>query len=160
MIKMRQLSLLAGTIALSMPTSTLAAEDIPPRALFMGFGGLLFALAVVAIVHYFAVRAQRQRLELIERYIEKGQEVPHELLAKAVTMSPEKRAISRQRDMRRGCWLLCWGLGFALLGYLTTGQLRSTILGLIFLFLSVGSFVNGLFFSGKPDSDQKQEKDA
>ena len=121
-----QLILLAGTIVLSMPTSALAAEDIPPRALFMGFGGLLFALAVVAIVHYFAVRAQRQQLELIERYIEKGQEVPHELLAKAVTMTPEKRAISRQRDMRRSIWLLCWGLGIALLGYITTGQLRAS----------------------------------
>jgi uncharacterized membrane protein YfcA len=160
MTRIMQLSLLAGTIVLSMPTSALAVEDIPPRVLFMAFGGLLFSLAVVAIVHFFAVRAQRQRLELIERYIEKGQEVPSELLAKAVTMSPEKRAISRQRDMRRGCWLLFWGLGFALLGYLSTGQLKSTILGLIFLFLSAGSFVNGLFFSGKPDSDRKQEKDA
>jgi len=162
MTRRMQLSFLAGTIILFTPVPILAAEGWisgqDMAALLVASGGMLFVLAIIAIGSYFAAKEKRQRLELIERLIKNGQEVPSELL----TTHPNRPtpAFSRQRDIRRGIWLLCWGLGIGLVVYVASGQLKSAAWSLLFLVLSAGSFVNAMFFSGKQDSDRKREKDA
>jgi hypothetical protein len=102
--------------------------------------GFLLPIAVVAIINYNEHRQNRERLATIERLVTAGHTVPAEIMhsgASRLTLADEYR-----RDVRRSITLLCWALGVALVLYLTSGgQLRSAAWGLLFLILSLGSFL-------------------
>ena len=154
MTRRTQRSLLVATTILCTPMITLAQEDIPDNAMYLALGGMALALGIVAVTLFFAFKDKRHKLEIVERLIQRGEKIPPELSPRPVPV------FTRRRDIRRGIWLLCWGVGIGLGGYISSGQLRSAAWGLLFFILSAGSFVNALFFSGKPDSDPEQEKDA
>jgi Na+/melibiose symporter-like transporter len=148
-----QLGFLAGTIILFTPMPTLAAqEDVPVHTMFLALGGMLLSLAIVVIALHFSTKSQREKQKLIEQCIEKGRDVPPELLAQTIPLKKQTE-YTRRRDIRRGIWLLYWGLG--LVAYIASDDLKSAAFSLIFLFLGAGSFVNAMFFSGKPNSDRK-----
>jgi hypothetical protein len=102
--------------------------------------GFLLPIAVVAIINYGEHRQNRERLATIERLVTAGHAVPAQIMQSGpsrLTLADEYR-----RDVRRGITLLCWALGVALVLYLTSGgQLRSAAWGLLFLILSLGSFL-------------------
>lgn len=108
-------------------------------------GGIIFVLAIIAMSFAIAVRQNKQRLDVIERLLEKGQPVPRELFGK--TPLPLPPHVQQRVDLRRGIVLLGWAIGIALLMYFGFGQLRAAAWGLLFLFLSVASFVNAYLSS-------------
>jgi hypothetical protein len=135
---------LIALIALLAPALALAQE--PPMGQ-MGMAiiiagiisGNLFVLGVVAIALYFGSKAERNKLDVIARLIENGHRVPREMFMKKVLPSVEEQ---RRRDRRRGVSALCWAVGVALTFYLLGGNPRGSAWGLIFLFVSIGSFIN------------------
>jgi hypothetical protein len=120
---------------------------------------ILGILAIITLVFIARARKEQRRRELIGQYLEKGQVVPSELLAGTVVggaLSTEQwNALIRLRSLRWGTWLLCLGLGIGLAIYFWSGNLKYTLWCLILLFLSIGFYINALFFSGKSDSTQK-----
>lgn len=125
---------------------------------------ILGIFAIIALVFFARARKERRRHELIGQYLEKGQEVPRELLAGKMTgavLSPEQwSAFIRWRDLRWGTWLLCFGLGVGLAIYLWSGTLRYTVWCLIILFLSAGFYVNALLLSGQSNIKRNRESGA
>lgn len=130
-------------------------------ATFMLILGLFAVIIMFFIIHS---RKERRRHELIGHFIEKGQEVPRELLLGRMVgaaLSPEQWAgFIRSRDFRRGTWLLCLGLAIGVALYFLFRDMSMAIGFLVFfLFLSAGCFINALFFSGKSDFNRKKERD-
>lgn len=125
---------------------------------------MLVIFAVITLIFFARARRERRRHELIGQYLEKGQEVPRELLSGRTTgavLSPEQwAAFIRWRDLRRGTWFLCLGLGIGLVIYLWFGNLKYTVWCLIILFMSVAFYINALFFSGRSDFNRKQESES
>ena len=125
---------------------------------------VLVVFAIIALIFFARARREKRRHELIGQYLEKGREVPRELLSGKITgavLSPGQwAALIRWRDLRRGTWLLCLGLGIGLAVYLWSGNMKYTVWCLIILFLSAAFYINALFFSGKSDSNRKREGDA
>jgi hypothetical protein len=106
-----------------------------------GFALCIIALAVIGVV-YVALRDKFRR-DLFVRFIDKGQEVPAALLP-----APP----SRLRELRRGVWLTCLGLGIGVVLYIMSGSLRVAAWSLIPLFLGAASFLNAALFYPNPDS--------
>jgi Flp pilus assembly protein TadB len=101
---------------------------------------MLFVLGIIFIALQSASRIERNRFELIERLLARGERVPPELLRRHNDLPPEEQ---RRRDLRRGIVLLAWGLGVGIVFYIVSGgQLRAAAWSLIFLFLSAASFLN------------------
>ena len=100
----------------------------------------LFAVIIAAM--YFASQREKRKQDFLFQFVEKGQQVPQELL-------PPKP--SRQREIRRGVWLLCLSIGLGLVLYIASGQWVTAAWSLIPLLLAVASFVNAVFFY--PDSE-------
>ncbi len=140
--------LAVGAEALLLPALALAQDPIAPAAQQMGMAiaiagmicGTIFVLGVLGLSFFYATRRDRDRHELIERLVEKGQPVPRELFGKAPLPLPPHE--QQRVDFRRGVVLLGWGCGIALLMYFGLGILRAAAWGLLFLCLSVASFVN------------------
>jgi hypothetical protein len=135
---------LIALIALLAPALALAQQ--PPMdqmgwalAIAGIISGNLLVLGIVAIAAYFGSKAERNKLDVIARLIENGHRVPREMFMKKVLPSVEEQ---RRRDRRRGVSALCWAFGVALTFYLLGGNPRGSAWGLIFLFVSVGSFIN------------------
>jgi hypothetical protein len=137
-------SVLLPALALAQDPSHAAEYGVPIVITGMA-GGIIFVLAIIAMSFAIAVRQNKQRLEVIERLIDKGQPVPRELFGKAPLPLPAH--IQQRVDLRRGIALLGWAIGIALLMYFGFGQLRAAAWGLLFLFLSVASFVNAYLSS-------------
>ena len=120
--------------------------------------GLVFTLGVVGLALYFTSKQERHKLDAIAKLVASGHPVPREMFMKKVLPSVEEQ---RRRDLRRGVSALCWAVGVALTFYLLGGDPRAPAWGLIFLFVSIGSFVN-LYLSrrfegaGKDDVPRNQ----
>jgi hypothetical protein len=114
--------------------------------------GCLFVLGIIAVSLHFAHKQERSRLHTIERLIEKGQQVPRALLMPH-EVAPEVR---RRIDLQHAIMLLCLGLGGGLTLWLVTDQWRMAAWSLIFLFLSVGKFINW-HLAGRPDASSTQD---
>jgi hypothetical protein len=134
--------LLAGSIAFT-PLVTVAQDFNDPQFVagaMRGFfqfqiAGMVFLIVIAAMALYFATQREKRRQDLMARYLEKGQDVPHALLP-----APP----SRQHDLRRGIWLLSWGLGIGLVLYIASGDWSVAAWSLILLFLSAASFINAM----------------
>jgi hypothetical protein len=111
--------------------------DVVLPAMLLGFG-------VLAVVFALVARATKARHETIRLLIEKGQELPPELLAPHRPPAPRSLTLEEFRGYAIG-WGVTWtclGLGIGLASYLSSGNWRSAAWGLIFVFLGIGSFIN------------------
>ena len=115
---------------------------------------LTFVFIVVFVPLYFAAKRERHRHALYVQFLEKGQEIPPELLPRSAT-----RASAREREMIRGIWLISLGLGLGIVLYIATTNWRIAAWSLILLFLGAASFVNALLLS-PPDKSARPEGDA
>ena len=130
--------LLAPALGLAQPPPGM--EAMATAVVVAGIvGGNIFLWGVVGIALHFAAKQERQKLAVIAHLIENGHTVPREMFMKKVLPSVEQQ---RRLDRRRGVSALCWAIGIALALYLLTGLPRAAAWGLIFLFVSIGSFVN------------------
>ena len=102
--------------------------------------GVAFVLGIIALSLFAGQRGERQRLKLIERFIEKGQPVPRELVAPEPAPRPTAAEI-RHLDIRRGITLLCWAAGVSIFLFIAFGDPRAAAWGLLFLFPGIGSFI-------------------
>ena len=106
-------------------------------AVLLGFG-------VLAVVFALVARATKARYETMRLLIEKGQELPPELLAPHRPPVPKNMTIEDYRGYAIG-WgntFTCLGLGISLASYLSAGNWRAAAWGLVFVFLGIGSFIN------------------
>lgn len=132
-------SLLATPLALA---QEIELGNAPELAVILPVIALACAvpIAIVAIINYNEYQQLRERLAAVERLVAAGHTVPHELMLPGdarPTLAEEQR-----RDVRRGITMLCWASGVALTLYLfSPGQPRSAAWGLLFLILSLGSFL-------------------
>jgi hypothetical protein len=117
----------------------------PPPGWAAGLIPVTFFAAVVVFVWLLLRhRTERElrRQETVRAMIDKGLEVPKELLAPAPRRPDEPPGF---RDLRRAVLLICGGLGFSLflgvLGIWETEALRAVGIGLIPFFLGVGYFI-------------------
>lgn len=143
------------TLSLAAPLAQAQApgNQLPPEAFFWGTASLIsgpvMVIVVIAIVLFFNSRREQRRYDLFARFVDKGQDIPRELLPQPP---------SRQREMIRGVWLLCIGLGIGLVLYIATSDWTVAAWSLILLFLSAASFINAALFStqagsGRPTAD-------
>jgi hypothetical protein len=128
----------AAPLALAQEAATQA-----PHMAFVGMlagFGMMFVLAIVAVVLHFEQRKRRERLALVEKLVTAGHSVPPELMMDGplrLTLPEERR-----RDLRRGIGLLCWAIGIGLVFYLASGgQPRAAGWGLLLLLPALGNFV-------------------
>lgn len=133
----------AGALGLLAPVLAMAQTDAvarPPAhwiVLAAVIPGMLFVLGVIAVSFHFAHRQERERLLTIQRLVEKGLPVPHELAGRSMLPSTARR----RTDLHHAITLLCLGLGLGLALWLVTGHWRLAAWALIFLFLSAGKFI-------------------
>jgi hypothetical protein len=142
------------------------AQPESPNAPLVGLTlgvSALFVLGIIAIAllgpQWMLRNAMRDRAELIEKLLAAGQPVPPELLTPPVppTAAPlpahEQFAVNRLRSLRRGVGLLAVGAGIAAVAYFGFDSPRMASWGLLFLALSIASFINAIFFSGERVGD-------
>ena len=145
---------LAAAIASSVPLVAAAQEpSAGVMAAAVGFSalGVLLVLGIIVIALRHDARTHRQRIALIEQYLQQGREVPRELLQpKYDGRTPAER---RQYSFRRTIVLLAWAIGIAVVFYVVSGQPRAMVWGLPFLLLGAAHFFNGMFLSA--DGEQR-----
>ena len=88
--------------------------SLVPIVVPLGF--FAFVLAVVAVPFYFRTRAERFKQDTVRAIIEKGGQIPPELL-----LSAEPPARQRSIELRRGVILLALGVGLAAFFFLESG---------------------------------------
>jgi hypothetical protein len=156
----RSAVLFAGVCAAPLALAQEAAGQAQPWGFIAAvtLGALVIPIAIVAIVNISEYRQTRERLAAVERLVTAGHTVPRELMINEphrLTLAEERR-----RDVRRGITLLGWALGLAVVLYLITPPphgLRASAWGLLFLILSLGSFLKAWLTArelarGAPDS--------
>jgi hypothetical protein len=117
----------------------------------------LFVASIVAISLFIQHLSAKRHAELIEQFLEKGQDIPPELLAQTGWPGLRRHAAAEpdhSRSMRRGVSLLALAFAIAVLFYVGSGDLRAAAWGLPFLCLSIASFINGKFFSPSGPSER------
>ena len=139
-----------------------ASPSTPLVGLTVGIS-LLFVLGIIAIAllgpQWMLRNAMRERTELIDKLLAAGQPVPPELLTPPSPPGPpplpahQQLALNRMRSLRRGVGLLALGAGIAAVAYFGFDSPRMASWGLLFLALSIASFVNARFFSGERAGD-------
>jgi hypothetical protein len=128
-------------------------------ALTMAIAGLVFILAVIAVVSTLSsnnqARRQRERTALIEKFLQAGQPVPPEILSGPIDRrTPEERiAEARSRHYRHAVVLLALAVAIAAIFYIGFGNWRSSAWGLLFFLLSIACFINGRYFPGERPRD-------
>ena len=141
----RKTALLVGCLA---ATPVALAQETPYHEMtasmtaFIGLMaalGMLFVVAIVAVVHYFQQRQTRERLALIERLVFADKPVPRHLITGEIP--PVPLPDERRRDIRRGITLLCWAIAVTAIPVIGSGgEWRYGVWGLLFLLPSLGSF--------------------
>ena len=103
-------------------------EIIIPVAFFICVG---FVAALFMVGHH---RYTEQRHQTLRAMVEKGAQIPPELLA------PPKQPPNPHRDLRRGILLVCAGLGLGLFFLIEDGW-DEAALGLIPIFIGIGYLI-------------------
>ena len=110
------------------------------------FSGMVLGLVTVALVLATIARVKKARYETIQAMVEKGREIPEQLLGPRHPQFPprEKLTLEEHRGYSLGWGVLLsfLGLGVGLAGFLSSGEIRSAAWGLIFLFLGLGWLTN------------------
>src|SRR5690606_9609087 len=130
------------------------AQPAPPSTPLVGLTvgiSLLFVLGIIAIAllgpQWMLRNSMRERVEVIDKLLAAGQPVPPELLVPPAPPSPPRKPpVSARQRRRQGVGLLAFGIGIAAVAYIGFDSLRMASWGLLFLALSIASFVNAKFF--------------
>lgn len=112
------------------------------------FAGQTYAAAIGLVVTviaalYFASQREKRNHDLLVRFLDKGESIPRDLFPPPP---------SRERELRRGVWLLSLGLGIGLVLFVASGDWATAAWGLIPLFLGAASFINAVLFYRSPSS--------
>src|SRR5690606_27879088 len=136
-------------LLLGAPLLGLAQTTADPAVVQVGGGppfgspfiplGFVLGLVLIWVVH--ATLREKRKLELIALFVEKGQQIPPQLLA---------RPSARPGARRVGMFLTAFGLSLGLLIYVLADEPRYVAWCLIPLFLGAASFVNAAFFYPDP----------
>jgi hypothetical protein len=129
---------------LLLPALSLAQEAAREPPIVFAGAAVLLGLAVLAVIFVLISRANKARYETMRLLIEKGQELPPELVAPHKPPVPTNMTLEAYRGYAIG-WgntFTFLGLGISLASYLSSGNWRAAAWGLIFVFLGIGSFVN------------------
>ncbi|MDX1561311.1 MAG: DUF6249 domain-containing protein [Gammaproteobacteria bacterium] len=116
---------------------------------------IAFVLIIVGLPLYFANRRDRRKQELYLRFVELGHEIPKELLPRG-----HSRRSSYERELVRGVWLSCLGVGLGLVLYIVTQEWRMAAWSLILLFLGAASFINAMLIGRNTHSGASSDDDA
>jgi Domain of unknown function (DUF6249) len=131
-------------------------EDfIPLFAIFAVFGTIT---AIVFGPTFLKYREKRDIQETVRHAVDKGQELPAELID-ALTKDVQKSLPSRTKDIRRGIIWLATGIGIAafgvvsdLGGYEWNGGMQNPLLGVSCIPITVGiAFIVLSFFNKHTD---------
>lgn len=98
---------------------------------------VLVLIVVIAGAMFMANQREKRKQELLIRFLDQGQAVPAELFP-----SPP----SRQREIRRGVWLLSMGAALGIVLWISSGDWAVAAWSLIPLFLGAASFINAALF--------------
>ena len=101
------------------------------------FAGMAVAVLIVWIVMAMVQNTDRHRHETIRQYLEKGVEVPWELLVDDGNPQTWKPV----SDLRKALVWLAIGLGIGLTGWVFSGNPKAMALGLVFDFIGVGYLI-------------------
>lgn len=101
------------------------------------FVGMAVAVLIVWIVMGMVRATDRHRHETIRQYLEKGVEVPWELLVDDGNPQTWKPV----SDLRKATVWLALGLGLGLTAWIFSGNPKSLALGLIFDFIGLGYLI-------------------
>ena len=149
-------------LAQAQPVVDIGAPNTPLIGLIVAIGALfVLGIIVIAVIgpQWMLRNSMRDRAELIDKLLAAGQPVPPELLAPPTppgpppVTAPATPASNRLRSLRRGVGLLAFGAGIAAVAYLGFDSPRTASWGLLFLALSIASFINARFFSGERSED-------
>ncbi len=126
------------------PTSVTAEAQVENRTFtdtypgkLVPFVGMAVAVLIVWIVMAMVQNTDRYRHETIRQYLEKGVEVPHELLVD----SGNPQTWKPTSDLRKAMIWLAIGIGIGLTGYIFSGSPRALALGLIFDCIGLGYWI-------------------
>ena len=103
----------------------------------MPFAAFVFVLAILSIIFGYERKKDRNRHETIRAYLERGIEVPIELLID----EDHPHAKKPTSDIRKGVIWLCVGIGISLAVFILNVSLRSAAIGLIPVFIGIGYIV-------------------
>ena len=123
----------------------------------------LAPIIMLGLVCVTDIIKERQRSKLVEKIVNAGQEIPAELLAQFLPenkfKSKETRTPSEKYrdDLKFGIFFICLGLGVGLALSLIF-EPKMGLWSLIFIFLSLGSFLNALLISGKAAQQEKHQE--
>ena len=124
----------------------LAYHAVPPPNLWgMRLTPVLFALGLVVAALVYSSVSERRKHELLARFIDKGQEIPPQLLPRAPSPLGAKRA---------GVLLTALGVGLGAAFVAATGEWQQAAWSLIPLLMGAASFANAAFLY--PDSGKRQ----
>jgi hypothetical protein len=101
------------------------------------FAGMAVAVLIVWIVMAMVQNTDRHRHETIRQYLEKGVEVPWELLVDGGDPQTWKPV----SDLRKALTWLAIGLGIGLTGWVFSGSPKAMALGLVFDFIGIGYLI-------------------
>lgn len=101
------------------------------------FVGMAVAVLIVWIVMAMVQNTDRYRHETIRQYLDKGVEVPHELLVD----SGNPQTWKPTSDLRKAMIWLAIGIGIGLTGYIFSGSPKALALGLLFDCIGIGYLI-------------------
>ena len=101
------------------------------------FAGMGVAVIIVWIVMAMVQNTDRYRHETIRSYLDKGVEVPHQLLVDG----GDPQTWKPTSDLRKAMVWLAVGLGLGMTGYIFSGSPKALALGLIFDFIGIGYLI-------------------
>jgi hypothetical protein len=129
---------------LLLPALSLAQEAAAQPPFVFAGAAVLLGLAALGVIFTLIARATKARYETMRLLIEKGKELPPELVAPHRPPMSKNMTLADYRGYAIG-WgntFTCLGLGISLASYLSSGNWRAAAWGLIFVFLGIGSFIN------------------
>ena len=124
---------LTAAVVLAAPRAALAASDEVQLFVPLAFFACVAVVAALVMVGYHRYTVQRH--ETLRAMIDKGMQIPPELLGEA-----GPRGASPRRDLRRGILLVATGLGLGLFLLIGSG-VQECLLGLIPAFIGAGYLV-------------------
>jgi Domain of unknown function (DUF6249) len=112
-------------------------------ALGIPIGSMALAAVIVALVGYFKNQERKQRHETIRLALEKGQQLPAELLDPELSFASRTVGIQGNRsDLARGIQWLFLGAGLSLFLWFFKPEQPLWAVGLIPMFLGLGKLVS------------------
>lgn len=103
------------------------------------FAGMATAITILWIIFSAILKSEKMKQESIKQFLEKGKDVPRELLVDAGNPGtwPQKPT----NDLRRSVIWLSVGIGMALFAWLISNNIRGMALGIPFIMVGLGYLI-------------------